>query len=270
MQFSVLLSLYKKESPLFLDQSLSSIFNQTLTADEVVLVEDGPLTPELYDVINKYKSKHHELKLVRLEKNGGLGRALNKGLRYCSYDLVVRADTDDICKLDRFEKQVRFMESHQEIAVCSAAIDEFEGSKDCIVSTRALPCDHDELYKFGKRRNPINHPVSIFRKSAVESVGSYLHFYLFEDYYLWARMMVNGAKFHNLQESLLYFRRSPHMIKRRGGWKYAWTEMKFQFVLHKIGYIGLFTMIENIIIRFGLRIMPNSFRSMVYSKLLRQ
>jgi len=270
MQFSVLLSLYMKESPIFLDQSLSSIFNQTLTADEVVLVEDGPLTPELYSIVNKYKSAHKELKLVKLEKNGGLGRALNEGLRHCSYDLVVRADTDDICKFDRFEKQVRFMESHPEIDVCSAAIDEFEGNKDSIVSTRALPCNHDELYKFGKRRNPINHPVSVFKKSAVESVGSYLHFYLFEDYYLWARMMVNGAKFHNLEESLLYFRRSPQMIKRRGGWKYAWTEMKFQCALHKIGYIGFLTMIENIIIRFGLRIMPNNTRGLIYSKLLRK
>lgn len=259
-----------KESPLFLDQSLGSIFNQTLTADEVILVEDGPLTPELYNVVNKYKSAHNELKLVKLEKNGGLGRALNEGLRHCSYDLVVRADTDDICKPDRFEKQVRFMESHPEVDVCSAAVDEFEDNIDNIKSTRALPCNHDKLYKFGKRRNPINHPVSIFRKSAVEAVGSYQHFYLFEDYYLWARMMVNWAKFHNLQESLLYFRRSPQMIKRRGGWKYAITEIKFQFALHKIGYIGLFTMIENIIIRFGLRIMPNNARGLIYSKLLRK
>lgn len=270
MAFSVLLSVYQKEIPIYLEQSLASIFSQTLRADEVVIVEDGPLTPELYEILNKYKAAYKELKTIPLEKNGGLGRALNEGLRLCSYDLIVRADTDDICKPDRFQKQVHFMDNHPDIDVCSAAIDEFDDSIDHIVSTRALPCDYNELFKFGQRRNPINHPVSIFRKGAVEAVGSYQHFYLFEDYYLWARMMVNGAKFHNLEESLLYFRRSPQMIKRRGGWKYAWTEVKFQFALHKIGYIGFLTMIENIFIRFGLRIMPNSFRSLVYSKLLRQ
>lgn len=270
MKFSVLLSLYYKENPTFLSQSLNSIFHQTLRADEVVLVEDGPLTGELYEVVGKYEKEYPELKIIKLENNCGLGKALNEGLKYCTNDLVVRADTDDICRKERFEKQVRFMESHPEIDVCSAAIDEFEENKDKIVSTRALPCNHDELYKFGKRRNPINHPVSIFRKSAVESVGSYQHFYLFEDYYLWTRMMVNGAKFHNLQESLLYFRRSPQMIKRRGGWKYAWTEMKFQYALHKIGYIELLTMIENIAIRFGMRIIPNSLRSIIYSKFLRK
>ena len=270
MAFSVLLSLYYKENPIFLEQSLASVFSQTLRADEVVLVEDGPLTQELYNVVEKYQKNYPELKVIPLEKNGGLGRALNEGLKHCKYDLVVRADTDDVCKPERFQKQIAFMESHAEIDVCSAAIDEFVESIEDVTSTRALPETHEELYRFGQRRNPINHPVSVFRKSAVEAVGSYQHFSLFEDYYLWARIMMNGAQFHNMQESLLYFRYSPEMIKRRGGWKYALTEMKFQMALHRIGYIDRLTMIENLLIRFGVRVMPNKLRSLVYSKLLRK
>ena len=49
MRFSVLLSLYYKENPIFLRESLHSVFGQTLQPDEVILVEDGPLTPALYD-----------------------------------------------------------------------------------------------------------------------------------------------------------------------------------------------------------------------------
>ena len=192
MKFSVLLSLYCKEDPTFLEQSLESVFDQTLRADEVVLVEDGPLTPELYKVVGKFKSVYPELKIVPLEKNGGLGRALNEGLKHCSNDLILRADTDDICKQERFERQVRYMESFPEMDVCSAAIDEFEDDKDNIIATKKLPCEHDELYRFGQRRNPINHPVSAFRKKAVEAVGNYQHFYLFEDYYLWARLMMKS------------------------------------------------------------------------------
>ena len=270
MQFSVLLSLYKKESPFFLEQSLDSVFTQTLRADEVVMVEDGPLTPELDAVVDKFSSLYSELKIIKLDKNGGLGRALNEGLKHCTYDLVVRADTDDICKYNRFEKQVSFMESHPGIDVCSASIDEFVDDVDNVTSTRSLPEEHEQLYKFGQRRNPINHPVSVFRKKAVEAAGGYMHFYLFEDYYLWARMMMNGAKFHNIHESLLFFRYSPQMIKRRGGWKYALTEMKFQLTLYRIGYINILTMLENLLIRFGVRIMPNCLRSKIYSKLLRK
>ena len=114
MSFSVLLSLYSKESPDFLRQSLDSIFNQILLPNEVVLVEYGPLTDELYAVLVKYP----QLKIVKLEKNGGLGKALNEGLKHCSYDIVARMDTDDIAKPDRFEKQIKFLEENPEI-LCS-------------------------------------------------------------------------------------------------------------------------------------------------------
>ncbi len=269
-QFSVLMSVYYKESPLFLKQSLDSIFSQTLKSNEVVLVEDGPLTLELNGIVDQYSTKHPELKVVKLKNNQGLGKALNEGLKHCSNELVLRADTDDISKPNRFITQVSFMETHPEIDVCSAGIDEFIGDTNNVVSTRTLPVNHDELFRFGQKRNPINHPVSIFRKSKVEAVGNYQHFYLFEDYYLWARMMVNGARFHNIKESLLYFRSSPEMMKRRGGWKYAMTEVKFQIALHHIGYISIFRMFVNIVTRFGVRIMPNKVRAQIYAKLLRK
>ncbi len=268
--FSVLMSVYYKENPDYLRQALNSVFNQTLPANEVVLVEDGPLTEELYSVIEHYQEKHQELKVINLKVNSGLGKALNEGLKNCSFELVARADTDDISKPQRFEKQVAFMEEHSEIDVCSGSIDEFIDDINSIVSTRELPEGHDALYKFGQKRNPINHPVSIFRRSAVDAVGGYQHFSLFEDYYLWARMMMNGAKFHNLKESLLFFRFSPDMMKRRGGWKYAMTEIKFQFTLQKIGYISFSRMLGNIIIRFGVRIIPNRTRKRIYSKFLRK
>lgn len=125
--FSVLLSLYHKESPLFLHQSLASIFTQTLLSTEVVLVEDGPLTDELYAVVKEFANCHSELKVISLSTNQGLGKALNEGLRHCSYDLVARMDTDDIAKPDRFEKQLAIFLEHPEIDVVGAWIDEFEG-----------------------------------------------------------------------------------------------------------------------------------------------
>ena len=109
----------------------------------------------------------------------------------------------------------------------------------------------------------------MFRKKAVEAVGGYKHFYLFEDYYLWVRMLVNGSKFYNIQESLLWFRTSAEMFKRRGGWKYACVEANFQWTIYRLGYIGLANTIKNISIRFLVRILPNSIRGIIYKKLLR-
>ena len=268
--FSALLSLYIKENPEFLRQSLDSLFHQTLLPDEVVLVEDGPLTSELEQIVSDYSSRYPILKVVPLPQNQGLGKALNEGLKYCSYELIARMDTDDIAKPDRFQKQVEVFEKHPEIDVCGAWIDEFEGDIDKIISTRKLPEWHDDIALYAKSRNPINHPVAMFKKSAVINAGSYQHFPLFEDYYLWVRMLMNGAKFYNIQESLLWFRFSPEMFKRRGGWGYAMKELKFQKTLRSIGFISTFNYLKNVIIRLITRIIPNSWRSFIYKKLLRR
>lgn len=268
--FSALLSLYIKENPEFLHQSLDSLFHQTLLPDEVILVEDGPLAPELEHVVSEYLARYPILKVVPLPQNQGLGKALNEGLKYCSYELIARMDTDDIAKPDRFQKQVEVFEKHPEIDVCGAWIDEFEGDIDKIISTRKLPEWHNDIAAYAKKRNPINHPVVMFKKSAVVKAGGYQHFPLFEDYYLWVRMLMNGAKFYNIQESLLWFRFSPEMFKRRGGWGYAMKELKFQKALRAMGFISTPHYLKNVVIRLITRIIPNSWRSFIYKKLLRR
>ncbi|MBO4985110.1 MAG: glycosyltransferase [Bacteroides sp.] len=269
MNFSVLLSVYIKEQPIFLEQSLASILNQTLIPPEIVLIKDGSLTTELDLIIKKYQNEVPMIKVIQLPQNQGLGKALNEGLKHCSHELVARMDTDDIAKSNRFERQIQVFEEHPEVDIVSAWIEEFEGEVNNVVSVRKLPETHAELYNYAKLRCPINHPVAMFKKSAVLAAGGYQHFPLFEDYYLWVRMLMNGAKFHNIQESLLYFRFSPDMFKRRGGWKYAKDELRFQKMLHERRFISHKELIRNTFIRFTARIIPNSFRAWVYKKLLR-
>ena len=268
--FSVLLSLYIKEQPYFLQQCFESILSQTLLPSEIVLVKDGPLTDELEAIISDYQSKFLCLKIVSLSVNQGLGRALNEGLKYCSNDLVARMDTDDIAKPNRFERQIMVFHDNPKVDVVGSWIDEFEGDCSNVMSIRKLPENHEDIIRYAQKRNPINHPVVMFKKKAVIAAGGYQHFPLFEDYYLWVRMLLNGAKFYNIQESLLYFRTSPDMFKRRGGLSYACTEAKFQRQIFNMGFISFPKMIMNILLRFGTRIVPNSLRSFLYKKLLRQ
>lgn len=161
-------------------------------------------------------TRYPYLKVLSLVTNRGLGKALNEGLKYCSHELVARMDTDDIAMPERFEKQLAVFKKYPDIDVVGAWINEFEDNVSNIKSVRKLPELPDDIRQFAKRRNPINHPVVMFRKSAVLAAGGYRHFPLFEDYYLWIRMLMNGAKFYNIQESLLYFRFSSEMFKRRG------------------------------------------------------
>ena len=270
MNFSVLISLYIKEDPSYLRQSLESLFSQTVLPSEIVLVKDGVLTKELDVIVSNYQQIHSNFKVVTLRENQGLGIALNEGLKHCSYDLVARMDTDDIAKPNRFEKQIRVFQQNSNIDICSAWIEEFEGDWHNVISIRMLPETHDEIAYYAQSRCPINHPVVMFKKSAVVKAGSYQHFPLFEDYYLWVRMLMNGAKFYNIQESLLWFRFSPEMFKRRGGWGYAMKELKFQKTLRRMGFISTSVYLKNVAIRLTTRIIPNNWRSFIYKKLLRR
>lgn len=269
-KFSVLMSVYIKEHPSFLRQSLDSVFCQTLPPDEVVLIEDGPLTDELHGVIAEYRDKHPELKVYPQEHNAGLGSALNIGLKLCTNDLVARMDTDDISKPERFKTQIDWMEQHPETDICGSWIDEFMGDVSNVISSRRPPRDHKDIVNFARRRNPLNHPTVVFRRKAVEAAGGYQHFYLFEDYYLWIRMIMAGSRFHNIQQSLLYFRMSDDMFLRRGGLKYTRSEIRLQHQLHQIGFIGWGTMMRNIAYRTVVRNMPNKLRRLVYITLLRR
>lgn len=251
-------------------QALESIWDdQTLKPAEIVLVKDGPLTPELDAVIDDFR-RSAPLTVVALERNRGLGIALCEGLKHCTCELVARMDGDDVAKPERFARQVEFMTGHPDIAVCGSWIDEFIGSTDNVVSQRRLPETSAELVAFGRRRNPLNHPTVMFRKSAVEAVGGYEHFPLFEDYWLWARMLTAGYRFYNFQEPLLWFRTSADVYRRRGGWRYAMTELKLQYRLRKLGYISFMDIIVGGGIRFAVRILPNSIRKTLYNKLARQ
>lgn len=269
LNFSVLLSVYKKEIPANMSLALDSIWtSQTVRPTEIILVKDGPLTPELEAVITDFQERI-PLKVVALEQNQGLGLALNAGLQACSYDIIARMDTDDVSKPNRFEKQLTFLEQNPDIDVVGAWIDEFIGTPDNVVSSRILPEFHDELYRYGQRRNPLNHPVVMFRRSKILAAGNYQHFPLFEDWYMWARLMMDGGRLHNIQEPLLWFRTTADVYKRRSGFKYACDEIVFQRALWKLKYIGAYTFATNLMIRFPIRLIPNSVRGYIYRTKLR-
>ena len=270
MDFSVLISVYHKEQPSYLQESLDSIWRQTLLPTEVVMVCDGPLTEELDRVIEQQSQQHPEMKIIRLPENGGLGNALREGLQHCSYEIIARMDTDDICKPDRFETQMKYMETHPETDVLGAWIDEFVGTPSHVISTRKLPENHEEIVEFAKKRNPVNHPTVVFRRSAVEKAGSYRHFLLFEDYDLWVRMILQGARFHTIQRSLLFFRMSNDFFYRRGGKSYLQSEIQLQRLFHQLRFISWIRMTKNILIRSTMRCIPNTWRQKAYLFFLRK
>ena len=268
MKFSVLISIYHKEKPEYFARAMQSIWDeQTVKPDEIVLVQDGTLIDDLYTVTDEWKSKLGDvLKIIPLEQNVGLGDALNAGIEHCSYELIARMDTDDISLPDRFEKQLKVFENSN-IDICSSWVSEFDNSENEIVSYRKTPEKHDEIVSYSKMRNGINHPAVMYRKSAVEYAGGYKKMMWLEDYYLWARMILNGAKFYNIQEPLANIRAGYRQLERRRGLKYAISEFKLQKEFLKLGFISINEFIRNVIIRFISRILPKEFIKIIYKQL---
>lgn len=270
MKYSVLMSIYKDEEVDYFEDSILSMLKQTLYPDEIVIVKDGPLTDQLEAVIKKYNDKYPGLfNIVPLKQNMGLGLALNKGLEASKNELVARMDTDDISLPERCEKQVEEFIKDPELVICGTNIDEFTHTPNEVVSSRVVPENHVDIVKFSKRRNPFNHPTVMYRKSAVLEAGGYGDFRRNQDYQLFVRMLTEGYKSMNLQESLLLFRANEDNVKRRKSWHKTKSEISIRHDFWKKGYIDFGSFFVTTIGFIGAFLLPNRLFEVLSNKLLR-
>lgn len=268
---SVLISVYRNDKPEDFRAAIESVtIKQTLPPDEVVLVVDGPVPDKLADTIRTLSSEIPYIRPIRLEKNGGLGNALNIGMKECRNELVARMDADDISEPDRFEKQVSFMATHPEIAVCGGVIEEFINTSDNIVAKRKVPLSPQECSTYYQDRDPLNHMTVMLRKSAVLEVGNYLPWHLNEDSYLWGRLLKSGYKIANLPDVLVKVRVGEDMYQRRGGWKYFQSDISIVKWKLENGLTSRWKYAYNYAARLTIEVlMPNFIRGWIYKNILR-
>lgn len=260
--FSVLISVYHKDSPLYLEEALESVINNSEVPSEIVLIKDGKLTNELEKVIDKYQKEYNIFKIIQNEKNIGLGLSLAKGLSECKYEYIARMDSDDICKHDRFERQLNEIEKGYDIVSCWSEF--FENNINNVIAVKKRPEMHADIVKLSKRRSPVSHAASMYRKSSVLKAGNYKHCLYYEDYYLWLRMIKSGAVFYNIQDYIYCIRASNDQFGRRGGWKYLKLELGHLFLFYKEGYHSLYDYIINSITRIFSRLLPLKIRRFLY------
>jgi len=264
-QFSVLISVYKSEVYSNFNESLLSIYdNQILKPTEIILVKDGPLNSDLDFAIKLWQEKLPEiLKVYELEVNSGLATALNFGLIRCTHDIVARMDSDDISLPNRFNEQIEFMYSNPSISVLSSCIEEFDTEMINSIGYRKLPLTHNDIYKFAKRRNPISHPVSVFKKVDVLNVGGYPIFDKAQDYALWSLMLMKGYRFSNLKQVHLKMRTGNALMNRRG-LRYLKNEYKILKYQKSIGFLNTYEYLFNLFTRTFFRIQPNFIKLFLY------
>ena len=260
--FSVLMSVYYKENPDFLNNSLESLAIQTLPATEIVVVKDGILTEELGKILLLWQIKL-PLKIVGYEENKGLAYALNYGLQFCSYELVARMDSDDVCMPDRFEKQIKYLGEHKEAVVVGSNI--FEFYENNIYYVRKYPVCTNKKSKSLFKGTPVAHPTVIIKTDVLKKYKYNTNTYTNEDIDLWFRLILDGYTIENIEEPLLKYRITDKTFLRRN-YKKAFNEFKIYFY-YLIKLYGFSLLLIFPLLRFVSRLLsPVVIKKMYFSK----
>jgi len=271
MTISILISTYKRERPAYLNAALRSIWtNQTRKPDQIVLVEDGPLTDELEEVVQKWKSAIGEaLTIVANKENRGLAMALNNGLSHATGDLIARMDSDDVAMPSRLRLQEQYMEAHEDVDILGGAIHEFndDGTLDIV---RTYPLDHKTVRNTMHRASPLAHPTVMFRRRLFDAGLKYeAKHYICEDITLWFQAVDAGYIINNLPDTLLHFRRNDNMYQRRNR-KKAWSEFRAYAEGIHLLYGTFSTKYTYTILRLIFRLLPTPLIKKIYNSHIRK
>lgn len=269
-EYSVLMSVYKNDQPEFLDLAIASMACQTVEPKDFVIVCDGPLTSELDATLEKWQEVlEKRLTLHRLNKNHGLGFALNVGLSLCKCDIVARMDSDDISRPERCEILLSKMIS-EGLDLVGGAIEEFDRSAGDMGVVRMPPLTKKDIDMWLKGRNPFNHMSVLFDRHVVEGAGGYEPFPWMEDYWLWARMIARGCRCANVSDVVVDVRTGEGMYARRSNLAYLKSQINFFSELRKLGLVGRAGQAKAVIERTAATLLPTDLVKIAYNKLLRQ
>lgn len=263
------MTVYRGDNPSYVKTSIESILKQTYRSDDFVIVEDGPLSDDLENLIKSYENRYPEIHVVRLPKNVGLGKALNEGLPICKNELITRMDSDDISMSDRCEKQVMAFEEDPELDIVGCPVKEFVGTPDNIVGQRDVPLDNESIHKYVRRRDPFNHPTVMYRKSKVMKYGPYGDYRKNQDTDLWIKLLSNGCKAKNLDEYLLMFRFDEGTYKKRKSWTNTKTLIDIRWNAYKNNICSLWDFIVVAGAQLSIYVMPSGLQRFIYQHILR-
>lgn len=269
--YSILMSVYCKENPAFLDEAMKSMMEQTVLTNDFVIVCDGPLSPELDAVLDRYVQLYPGIiNVVRLEKNVGIGMAANIGLQHCKNDLVAKMDADDISVPTRCQNQLERFAQCPELAVLGGFIDEFSDDPERPCSVRTVPTDYEQIRSFARRRQPFNNMTVMYRREAVQKVGGYRDFRRSEDFDLYIRLLHAGYYGENLDQVLVKARVDADAFSRRGSWETLAGCANSRWQSFRMGYASLLDVCVCVAGEAVIMLSPNGLRKLIYQRFLRK
>ena len=268
-EFSVLLNVYAKDRPAWIKQALDSVLINTVRPAEVVIMVDGPVGKDIQSVLDE-AAKDKTVHVLSHPVNMGRGAALGYAVPKCSNELIALMDADDVCRKDRFEKQLAAFAANPDLSVCGGQIQEVDAESFAPLSKRQVPLTHNEICKYLKTRMPFNNQTIMFKKKAVLNSGNFKAFGLVEDYYMWVRLVAKGYEVQNLPDILVDMRVNSDMYGRRGGWNYFYMNKILFDKMRKLKLLNFKEYYYTLFVRFCVQVlMPNWLRSLFYKRSLR-
>jgi glycosyltransferase involved in cell wall biosynthesis len=267
--FSLLLPVYGGDRAEFFAAAIrSSVDEQTLPPDEVVLVEDGPVGPALRAEIDRFlETSPRPVVHVPLPVNRGLAHALTAGLDACSHDVVARMDADDLSTPQRFELQLeRIGEGYELVGTSMLEFTEGPDGSPVLGALRSPPATPEDIDRFARFHDPFHHPTVVYTKAAVARAGGYLPMGRMEDYWLFARMLQAGVRATNVPVPLVHYRVSSGAYRRRGGPELLASELALQRAFLSIGFVSPLQFARNVSVRGAYRLIPEAWRRRLYHR----
>ena len=212
VKISVIMGIYNCADTL--KDAIECILAQTVTDWELIMCDDGS-QDDTYETAMGFSKQYPEKIIVLRNKiNKGLNYTLNHCLKAAKGQYIARMDGDDLCSPDRFEKELRVLQEHPDIAVVSTAMEYFDemGIWGCIRHPKVVS-KKDFLYG-----TPFCHAPCMMRKDVLDQVKGYTEskwLLRVEDYHLWIKIYAAGYKGMNLSEPLYQMRDDRKAYQRR-------------------------------------------------------
>lgn len=199
---SVIMSVYNGEA--YLQEAMDGILGQTYQDWECIAVNDCS-TDRTGEILKAYAKRDARIHVIENEVNLKLPASLNKALQSAEGKYIVRMDADDICRKDRIEKQVSYMETHPELALSCCrfmALVKDEIVPACL-QRRGDPDAVEAMFLFF---DPILHPGVIAVREQLEQLKYDPAYSCTEDLELWTRMLMCHKRFGIQEDYLMLYR----------------------------------------------------------------
>lgn len=247
VSISVLMAVYNTSQE-YLTSAIMSIITQSFSDLEFIIIDDGS-----NDLTSSYLMKFAEtdrrIVLHKIDKNIGLTRALNEGLKLVRGEFIARQDADDVSGFNRLKAQLEFLNSHPEIDAVCAGVEMIDASGK-IIGKLKVNSSKEKLY----RNNSLVHGSMLFRRRVFDRLGSYDERLIFsQDYGIYLKMLrMYGMQIGVLTDSHYFLRKhsdslsSRHVIKQF----YYSAKAKSFSKSHKYSYQEYIDFYKNLIFDF--------------------